>query len=454
MDHHITQPPSFDAPQQRRIYTVSEITLSIKSILEDKFPFIWICGEISNCRTPLSGHYYFTLKDEGSQINAVMFNAQRRNLSFALEDGIKVTGLGRISVYKPRGTYQIILEYLEPEGVGAFQLAFEQLKKRLLEEGLFDDKHKRPLPFLPKKICIITSPSGAVVHDILRIIDRRFPNVHVEIIPINVQGHGAENEIVSALETLNALGDADVAILARGGGSIEDFHAFNSEKVARALYASTIPIISAVGHETDFCISDFVADLRAPTPSAAAELVVPLKRDLQHRCKELSINATLRFYRTIEQLRKAVEGLRKRLIDPKKKIVDYRLKLDDLTLRSIRLLNNDLLRKREKRNFWHQRLLVANPISVADKFNERLDVLNDNLLLYLSLNVSNKKFRLNEQNAKFHALNPHAVLERGYSITRTVPGAAVVKDSQTVAIGQDVEVTLANGRLFCNVKGK
>jgi exodeoxyribonuclease VII large subunit len=367
---------------------------------------------------------------------------------------MKVTGLGRISVYKPRGAYQVILEYLEPEGVGAFQLAFEQLKQRLLEEGLFDEKHKRPLPFLPQKICIITSPTGAVVHDILRIIDRRFPNVHLEIMPVKVQGHDAENEIVSALETLNTRGDADICILARGGGSIEDFHAFNSEKVARAIYVSTIPIISAVGHETDFCISDFVADLRAPTPSAAAELAVPLKRDLQQRCDELSINLNRRFYKIIEHLRKIVDNLQKRLPDPKKKIVDYRLKLDDLTLRSIRLLRNNLVQKREKRSFWHERLKAGNPISMVNKFHEKLDIINNNLLLYIRLLISKNKFLLNELNAKFHALNPHAVLERGYSITRTIPEATIVRDSQTIAIGQDVEVTLASGRLVCNVKGK
>ena len=259
--------------EQRRIYTVSDLTADIKYILEDKFPFVWICGEISNFRVPASGHFYFTLKADNAQINVVMFRSQNRNLRFVPENGMSVTGLGRISVYEPRGAYQIIFEYLEPEGAGAIQLAYEQLKARLVEEGIFDEKHKKPLPYLPQKISIITSPTGTVVHDILKIINRRFSNVHIEIIPVKVQGEGSEDEIAAALKLLNARDDSDIAIIARGGGSFEDFHAFNSEVVARSIFKSEIPIISAVGHETDFSIADFVADLRAPTPSAAAELV-------------------------------------------------------------------------------------------------------------------------------------------------------------------------------------
>ncbi|MBW2248999.1 MAG: exodeoxyribonuclease VII large subunit, partial [Deltaproteobacteria bacterium] len=225
------------------IYTVSELTANVKVLLEDNFSFIWICGEISNIRIPASGHFYFTLKDEKAQINAVMFRGQNRNLKFMPEDGMSVKGIGRVSVYEPRGAYQIILEYLEPKGTGAIQLAFEQLKERLSAEGLFDEKYKTPLPFLPRKISIITSPTGAVIHDILKIVNRRFPSIPMEIIPVKVQGDGSDKEIVSGLETINARSDSDVVILARGGGSLEDFHAFNSEEVARAIFASKIPVI-------------------------------------------------------------------------------------------------------------------------------------------------------------------------------------------------------------------
>ena len=269
--------------QQRKIYSISELNAEIRTLIEESFSFVWIFGEISNFRTPASGHFYFTLKDNASQISAVMFRGQQRHLKFQPEDGMSVTGMGRLGVYEPRGTYQIILEYLEPSGIGALQIAFEKLKGRLAAEGCFEDEFKKPLPFLPKNISIITSPSGAAVHDILKTIDRRFPNLHIQIIPVKVQGYGSAEEIVAALELLNARNEAEVAILARGGGSLEDLQAFNTEPVARAIFASEIPIVSAVGHETDYTISDFVADLRAPTPTAAAELVTPDKSELQRQ---------------------------------------------------------------------------------------------------------------------------------------------------------------------------
>jgi len=454
MEDSIQQTLPSSTPQHRRIYTVAELTKNIKSILEDNFPFVWICGEISNFRIPVSGHFYFTLKDEAAQISAVMFKAQNRNLKFGPEDGLKVTGLGRISVYEPRGTYQIILEYLEPEGIGAIQLAFEQLKTRLFEEGIFDDEHKNPLPFLPKKISIITSPSGAVVHDILKIIDRRFSSIHIEVVPVKVQGFGAEKEIVAALDMINTRSDADVAILARGGGSLEDFHAFNSEDVARAIFVSTIPIISAVGHETDFNISDFVADLRAPTPSAAAELVVPVKKELLQRCGELSTNLVHRFYRYIENHRMHIIEMSKRLIDPKKRIEDFRLKTDDLTARMIRTFKNSIAQLRERLYFRTERLNVNSPQSHINKINGELEQINDNMLIYMSIYLNNKRFLFREINAKLHALNPNAILDRGYSIARTIPEAIVVRDSRAIDIGQDLEITVARGKLICRVKGK
>ena len=263
-----------------QIYTVSKLTAQIKTLLEDRFPFVWITGEVSNFRSPSSGHFYFVLKDATAQIQAVMFRGQNQMLKFALEDGMNVTGLGRINVYEPRGTYQIVLEYLEPKGVGALQAAFEQLKAKLAIEGLFADTHKRQIPFLPREIALVTSPTGAVVHDMLNILNRRFPTIPVWVYPVRVQGDGAENEIASALDDLSKRSDLDIIILARGGGSLEDLQAFNSEGVARAVFTSEIPIISAIGHETDYTIVDFVADLRAPTPSAAAELAVAIKTEL------------------------------------------------------------------------------------------------------------------------------------------------------------------------------
>ena len=439
---------------QRRIYTVSELTFKVKNLLEESYPFVWINGEISNFRVPASGHYYFTLKDEAAQINAVMFRNQNRTLIFDPEDGMNITGLGRISVYEPRGTYQIIFEYLEPKGTGAIQLAFEQLKTRLFEEGLFDEAHKNPLPFLPKKISIITSPTGAVVHDILKIINRRFSNLQIEIIPVKVQGDGAEHEIVSAIEMLNLRSNSDLAILARGGGSLEDFHAFNAEIVARAIFASNIPIISAVGHETDFCIADFVADLRAPTPSAAAELAVPLKQDLLKRVSELSTLLGMRFVRNLEDLQFRVQEMSNRLVHPNRKIIDLRLKLDDLMTRLVKTFNKTIVQQHKGVKWQTERLFANNPLVRTKFLKDKLDLKHGNLLNYKDIFINTKRFLLREAMAGLHALSPEATLSRGYSITRTIPDAAVVRDPKKVSIGQDLEVTVAKGLLICKVKGK
>ena len=436
------------------IYTVSELTTKVKVLLEDNFSFIWICGEISNLRIPASGHFYFTLKDEKAQINAVMFRGQNRNLKFMPEDGMSVKGIGRVSVYEPRGAYQIILEYLEPKGTGAIQLAFEQLKERLSAEGLFDEKYKTPLPFLPRKISIITSPTGAVIHDILKIVNRRFPSIPIEIIPVKVQGDGSDKEIVSGLETINARSDSDVVILARGGGSLEDFHAFNSEEVARAIFASKIPVISAVGHETDFSIADFVADLRAPTPSAAAELAVPLKRDLIKKTAELTTNITIRFSRYIEHLQTRLQEISHRLADPNKRIADLRLRTDDLLSRLIRTLKANIIQQQVRFEWRFDKLSLHNPLIYTKKANDKLYQINNNLLTYIRICLTREQFLLRELDARLTALSPDAILDRGYSIIRTIPDAVIVRNPQQVEIGQDLEVMVAKGSLICSVKRK
>ena len=443
-----------DAGSRKNMYTVSELNASIKNLIEDNFPFVWIFGEISNFRVPASGHFYFTLKDAASQISSVMFRGQQRNLKFEPEDGLNVTGMGRISVYEPRGTYQIILEYLEPSGAGALQIAFEKLKKRLAAEGCFDLSHKKSLPFLPNKISIITSPSGAVVHDILHIINRRFPNIAIRIIPVKVQGEGAAAQIVDALEWLNVAKDADVAILARGGGSLEDLQAFNSESVARAIFTSEIPIISAVGHETDYTISDFVADLRAPTPSAAAELVIPEKSELEQRRKDLLKILEIRIINYFKYLNQKLNEQSKHLVDPRRKLEDVCLKVDDLTMRLIRTLRHRILRERQHLKFWNDRLGANNPIYLFNEIKLRLDRNSYNLLKTYKIYLKLAQIKIRTQVAKLQALNPEAILARGYSITRTIPAKTVVKDPGTVSLNQDLEVTVALGRLFCRVKGK
>ncbi len=272
--------------QRQHIFTVSELTSRIKNLLEESFPSVWVEGEVSNCRMPSSGHIYFTLKDEQSQLNAVFFRGANLKTKFRIEDGLKVLALGNISVYQRRGDYQLIVGILQPRGIGELQLAFEQLKMKLQKEGLFAPEHKKSIPLFPRRIGIVTSPTGAASRDIINVINRRFHQGDILINPVKVQGEGAGEEIAKAIDEFNEMGDMDVLIIGRGGGSIEDLWAFNEEIVARAIYNSKIPVISAVGHEIDFVISDFVADLRAPTPSAAAELVVGEMKQIIQRIRD------------------------------------------------------------------------------------------------------------------------------------------------------------------------
>jgi len=320
------------------IISVSALNDRIKNLLEEELPFVRVEGEVSNLRRPSSGHVYFTLKDAKSQIRAVIFKnpygARKSGLSeFAVEEGMSIVCLARLTVYPPRGEYQLIVETVEPRGLGALQKAFEQLKARLAAEGLFDAGRKKPLPFLPGKIGVITSPSGAVIRDILTVTRRRFPSVDILIAPVRVQGSEAPAEIIKALSCLQIIGAADVIILARGGGSLEDLAPFNDEKVARAIAASRIPVISAVGHETDFTIADFAADLRAATPSAAAELAVPRRDELLDAIERLRGRLAQRFRQKMTQRRESASALRERLRDPRRRLVDARLALDDYSER-------------------------------------------------------------------------------------------------------------------------
>jgi len=437
-----------------RIFTVSRLTAEIKNLLEDRFPFIWITGEISNFHAPASGHFYFVLKDADAQISAVMFRGQNQILKFALEDGMSVTGLGRINVYEPRGTYQIVLEYLEPKGVGALQAAFEQLKTKLADEGLFDPVHKLSIPFLPRKIAIITSPTGSVVHDMLHILNRRFPTVPVLICPVRVQGDGSDQEIASALDQANHRPDIDVIVLARGGGSLEDLQAFNSETVARAIYRCEIPVISAIGHETDYTISDFVADLRAPTPSAAAELVVPIKDDLARKRLELFLDLKSSLYLYLKNHRIRIDGLSQRLIDPRKKLIDFRIKTDDYNNRMLRSLHNMIRVKRNDSVGCLRRLFSATPQRVLDKNKLKLKEISNNMLFTIEKILSSNRSDIRRLIGKIDVLNPHAVLDRGYSITQRLSDQAVVHRSEMIDTGDKIHVTLSNGSLIACVERK
>jgi len=435
----------------REICTVSKVTEVIKYILEDKFPIVWICGELSNLKTPTSGHAYFTLKDEKAQIAAVMFRGQRRQLRFDLEDGATIVCMGRISVYEPRGTYQIIVEYVEPQGLGALQLAFEQLKRKLSNEGLFDDAKKKSIPFLPNRIAIITSPTGSVIRDILTIIRRRFDNTILDIYPVNVQGHQAAQDIHRALILANRQLQADVIILARGGGSLEDLAAFNSEIVARAIFASRIPVVSAVGHETDFTIADFVADLRAPTPSAAAEMVLPVKFELNRHCsllKERCIHAILR---QCKDYRLRLESIRRHLIHPRKALQDGLLRVDDLAQRLNQAITTLYRRRIEQHRSLCKELVTASPSKKISYYRSSVSLSDYKLRRLTSEFISSQRHRHRTSAASLNALNPYAILNRGYSITRSIPQQTVLIDARLVSNGQNLEIILAKGCLRANV---
>lgn len=437
---------------RRHIYSVSELTAEIKELLEDRFPFVWVTGEISNFRVPGSGHYYFTLKDADAQIAAVMFKGQNRNLKFRPEDRMRVTGFGRVGVYEPRGAYQIILEYLEPRGVGSLHLAFEQLKARLRAEGLFDAERKKPLPFLPAKVGVVTSATGAAIHDILRVIGRRFPDMPVEIAPARVQGEGADLEIAAALARLDARPDMEVILLARGGGSLEDLQAFNSEAVARAVAACRVPVVSGVGHETDVTIADFAADVRAPTPSAAAEMAVPVKAELAARLAAVSRSMAAAFERRIAAERDRLNDLDRLLVHPRRRVEDSRIGLDDRIGRLARAMDLALSRRRERLAWRTERLRANSPVAAARRAAERIAGCRRTLPAHLRLRVRELRSRLAETTARLRALSPDAILARGYAIVRAIPGGEVVREAGRLTAGTIVDIRVARGGFRARVE--
>ncbi len=436
----------------RHILTVSELTKEIKETLEVKFSDLWVEGEISNLRIPPSGHIYFTLKDESSQIRAVLFKMQSRTLRFVPEDGLHVICRGRVTLYEKRGDYQLILEGMEPKGIGALQLAFLQLKEKLEKEGYFETSRKKPIPILPQTIGIVTSPTGAAIQDMIQIIHRRFENVRILLYPARVQGEVASREIAEGIRCFNRMKNVDVIIVGRGGGSLEDLWAFNEEEVARAIYHSKIPVISAVGHETDYTISDFVADLRAATPSAAAELVVKDKRELERRLQYLKNRLGNQVSTYLEEVRTDLSHLRKSLNDPRKRIEDYLLRLDDLVNRSRRSLLWDFRRKIERSLYLAQRLDLRSPVHRIRNTESSLLEIRNRLSRNMRHAIEIREQKLRGILGKLDSLSPLAILERGYSITRKLPFLQIVREADEVRVGDQVEVKLHRGTLFCGIE--
>jgi exodeoxyribonuclease VII large subunit len=395
--------------KEKHIYTVSEITRYIRALLEDSFPGVWIEGEISNYVLHSSGHMYFSLRDSNAVLKCAMFKRANEKLKFKPKDGMKVICFGNISVYEARGDYQLVVEEVEPKGVGALQLQFEELKKKLQKEGLFDAARKIPIPYLPTAIGVVTSPTGAAIRDILNIARRRFANVEIIINPVRVQGEGAAKEIAEAIRQFNRLKNIDVMIVGRGGGSLEDLWAFNEEAVARAIYDSEIPVISAVGHEIDYTICDFVADFRAPTPSAAAELVIPRKEDLVN-----SINT-------------------------------FRIRLKNALVSRLDVL-------KERLSMLASSYIMRQPMNLIMQFAQRIDELGKDASAAFDrlINTRGEKFKRLVQTLE--ALSPLAILTRGYSVTVKLPEGAILKDTKSLKENDLVETKLGKGKFKSRVE--
>jgi exodeoxyribonuclease VII large subunit len=433
------------------ILTVSALNQLIRLHLEEVFPDVWVEGEISNLRIPSSGHVYLTLKDTSSQIRAVIFRSSGRLLRFTPQDGMLVLCRGQVSVYGPRGEYQLLVTYLEPRGVGALQLAFEQLKERLKKEGLFDPAHKRPLPLFPKRIGVVTSPTGAAIMDILKVLRRRFANVQVLLNPVPVQGEGAAQSIATAIEEFNNMGGIDVLIVGRGGGSLEDLWAFNEEIVARAIYTSRIPVISAVGHEVDYTISDFVSDLRAPTPSAAAEMVVQNKKDLIQQITSWTDRLQMAMHVRLETYQAHLKQQVTTLRDPQKTIQASFMRLDELDSRIRQAVNNTVRHHRKHHNHLQDVLLYQSPVESLKRFSVNVNHTIMRLNQGVGFILKSQRARLDGVFGCLDSLSPLAILKRGYSLTYRLPQMRLVKKAVQVAPGDRVQVRLHRGILVCGV---
>jgi exodeoxyribonuclease VII large subunit len=423
--------------EKRLIYTVSQLTRQIKEILEEEFPAVWVEGEISNFRAYPSGHFYFTLKDKEAVLSAAIFNGVQKQIKFKLEDGLKVICFGRIELYPPHGQYKIAVEKIEPKGLGSLQLALEQLKQRLEKEGLFSPEHKRPIPYLPYRVGIVTSAQGAAIRDILKVLERRFKDTHIILNPAKVQGEGAKEEIARAIKEFNLFNETlepeeriGVLIVGRGGGSTEDLWAFNEEVVARAIYQSKIPVISAVGHERDQTIADLVADLRAPTPSAAAEMVLPKKEDLREKVSDF------------------IRSLKRALLEI---IAGTTENAEDLLHRLNINISHSLELNSGRFQTASKKLALLNPVAKIEDYRKK-SVDFAKRIVYAGLQfVKLKEAVFTKAVEKLSNLSPLNILGRGYSITFKMPQEAIVKDAGLIKAGDTIKTKLYKGEIFSQV---
>ncbi|MEZ0328943.1 MAG: exodeoxyribonuclease VII large subunit [Dissulfuribacterales bacterium] len=434
------------------IWSVSRLVSTVHNVLAESFCAVWLRGEISNLSRPASGHLYFTLKDASAQIRVVMFKRYVTAENLAIKDGMEVVIHGEVGVYAGRGDLQFIADSMEPAGEGALKLAFEALKQRLHERGWFDEARKRPLPFLPKRVFLITSPTGAVVHDFLRTTFLRFPAAHVVLTPSRVQGEGAAVELRDAVRLADSVArPGDVIVLARGGGSLEDLWPFNDEGLAEAVLHASVPVVSAVGHEVDFTICDFVADRRAATPTAAAQLLFPLHLDLNQGLSALHNRLHTSVRRLIEMGKRRVETCSARLVHPRQRLNEGRMRLDHASSRLLEAVSQHLLKLSHELDRRQARLLACSPkIYVRDR-RQRLESQQKHLLQVIKGVVAAKKQGFLECSGVLNALSPLAVLARGYSIVTRVKNAEIIRNALQVKQGEMLRIQPQKGVLLCRV---
>ena len=438
----------------QEIISVSEINRRAKSILEENFPFVWIQGEVSNFFSAASGHWYFSLKDESSEIRCAMFANKSHRITFEPKDGDHLVLNGTLSIFEGRGQYQIIVEHIELAGEGALLKAFEELKKKLLTEGLFDDSLKKKLPSYPRSIAVVTSPDGAVIQDIINVLSRRSPFFNLTVVPTLVQGEKAAPLICEALDKASNLENIDLIILARGGGSIEDLWAFNNEEVARAIVNCPIPLVSAVGHETDFTISDFVADIRAPTPSIAAEIISQPYSELKETLEGYQSYLLKSVESQFDSQRTRITNLIKRIRHPGDKLREIGQKVDYLETALIQEMHQKVSFKKNQLNLSQLSLQQNSPQNKVKEAKVYLQNASKDLLKAFNLKIERKRKLLGELVATIEAVSPLSVLARGYSIISTEPKGKILSSSDQVEIGQTISAVLNKGSIKAEVKSK
>ena len=437
----------FELAPERRIFSVSELNAAIRAVLDAEFQDLWVTGEISGLKLAASGHYYFTLKERDAQVRCVAFRSAHRYWKFRPQDGLAVLARGRIDVYEARGEYQLLVELLEPQGLGALQLAFEQLKKKLAAEGLFAAERKRPLPRFPRRVGIVTSPRGAAIADMVQILTRRFPGLHIRLFPALVQGPGSVEEVVRGIEYFSRTAWPDLIIVGRGGGSLEDLWTFNEEAVARAIAGCRVPVVSAVGHETDVTIADYVADLRAPTPSAAAEMVVPTRDDLLDRVQVARGKAAqgLRYRLAMLERRLRQQGIDRALSVLHRRVGRHLQRIDEQEYRMRERIRVAIDSRERSRRMLEIRLrrFDVRPRLASDR--RRMEAAHTAALQTMRSRLDRRRSRLEQLAAKLSQLSPLRILERGYAIVSNEAG--IVKDAAEAPVGSAIHVRLAKGAL-------